>query len=206
MRRLTMTRRVQVAVVAAILLVLSVTTGLFVFKQSKRNETVSVDELTTALQKTEEATGNVSKENRVFSQEETGKWNEVYKDPFVQHIRVAINGYLDGSNTGISDPELVINPLPTDKDHRTGLSTFRSYFKGKFIVLSIAGSPNGGKEITILFQNRPDKAFWVWVYHAAGTDIYDLRGIAESNQFSQDFIQSFPKNYGAMLDDKVHAL
>lgn len=196
-------------IVSVVFLALLATTGfVFISKRTKKSETVGIDELVTAIQKTEEAAGNVPKETRVFSEEERGKWNnEIYKDPFVRHIRVVLNGYLSGTNEGMDSPELVINPLGSNETSVSGLSSFnKDYYKSKFIVLTVAGFIGGGKQINILFQDQPDKIFWVWVYHAPETDHYDMRGFAENVNFSQEFIQNFQKNNSEMLKDKEHAL
>lgn len=198
----------QLLVNIAAFIVLMVTIGfLFMFKQNKKSETVTTDEMVNAIQKAEETTGNVDKEVKVsIPDEKWKKWNEVYQDLFVIHIRKALNGYLNSTNEGMSDPNSVIEPLKDDKQHITGLSTFsKDYYKSKFIVLSIANNPFGGKQINILFQDKPDKVFWVWVYKPEGAD-YDLRGFQENTKFTKADIENFKNNNKTLLDDKEHAL
>lgn len=175
-------------------------------KNSNNNQEVSVDELLNAIQKTENEAGNTFPGTRIYNQETVDDWNEIYKDPFVMHIRKALDGYLNGTNAGMSVPESIINPLENDKEKITGLSSFsKDYYKSKFIVISIAGNPYGGRQINILFQDKPDKIFWVWVYKQTDGN-YDLRGLAQSTKFTEEDIASIVKNDKKLLEDKEHAL
>src|SRR3989344_1287840 len=139
-----------------------------------------------------------------FSQEDIDKWNEIYKNPFARHIRKALNGYLNGTNEGIADPDLVI-PISDDKEGRSGLNAFsKDYYRSKFIVLSIVNGVYGGKEITIVFQDKPDMAFWVWVYKPVDED-YNLKGFAENTKFTKKVMEDFVKYNKAALEDKENA-
>ncbi|HEV2988188.1 MAG TPA: hypothetical protein VG759_07090, partial [Candidatus Angelobacter sp.] len=40
----------------------------------------------------------------------------------------------------------------------------KAYFRSKFIVMSRDDNTFGGTFITILFQDRPDRVFVIWIY------------------------------------------
>ena len=101
---------------------------------------------------------------------------EIYASPYIKHIRVALNGYLDGSNIGVEDP----TPY-TAGDMNCGLDNFdKSYYKSKFIVLGASDGDYGGVQATIVFVNKPDTIFWAWVYRLGGDGEYVLRAFCRS--------------------------
>ena len=129
----------------------------------------------------------------------------IYKDPYVIHLRKELNGYLDGSNDGISDSNLVIKSNKRD-GYIDGLSSFnKDYFKGKFIVYTIENSIAGGKDIAIIFQDKPDKLFNAWVYKLAGGE-YDLRGFSQVLNYTPAKMQEIQNKYHVFLSDKNHSL
>lgn len=107
---------------------------------SRAHENPTVDELAGAVQRTESLIKIVSGEATLSAQ-----------NPYIQHTRKAFNGYLDGTNTGISDPvSAQLSAVDTD------------YLKSKFVPLSIAdNTTGGGKQINILFVDKLDAVFWV---------------------------------------------
>lgn len=102
---------------------------------------------------------------------------ELYNNPYIKHIRIALDGYLDGTNNGIEEGVADDSIMPG-----CGLSSFdRSYYKSKFIILSAADNEYGGIQANIVFIDKPDKMFWVWVYNYSddGKDNI-LRGFCEN--------------------------
>jgi len=143
-----------------------------------------------------------------FTQEQLQGYYKSYQDPYVIHIRKALNGYLSGTNYGMDDPKSTINGDPSfNKDGLlTGLKNFSNdYYKSKFIVYSINSSIAGGYFIRIEFQDKPDKIFLAWVYKL-GTGAYDLREFAQDLSFTPDQIKVNNIEYQDFLNDKVHAL
>lgn len=129
----------------------------------------------------------------------------VYENPYVLHIRKALNGYLDGTNVGLDDPELVIESQEI-AGATAGLSSFdKSYYESKFIVYTISDSIAGGKQVNIIFQDKPDKVFAAWVYQL-GDGTYDLRAFWENINFTEEDIASIQDSYKTFLEDKEHAL
>jgi len=129
-----------------------------------------------------------------------------YKSPYVIHLRKALNGYLDGSNYGMDTPEIVISGKRTDETI-DGLSSFdKSYYRSRFIVCIIRDFIGGGKEISIIFQDKPDKLFKAWVYKIHGRDKYDLRMFGQNLYFDKEKMVKIRQQYKKQLEDKKHAI
>jgi hypothetical protein len=141
-----------------------------------------------------------------FTPEQLQGYYATYKDPYVINLRKALNGYLDGTNYGMDDPASVIKPDTSITGLLGGLSSFdKSYYQSKFIVYSIDNSLAGGKEIYIVFQDKPDKVFYAWVYKLAG-GTYDLRAFAQDLEYTPDKMLQIQQEYKTFLNDKTHAL
>lgn len=113
---------------------------------------------------------------------------EIYNNPYIKHIRTALNGYLDGTNNGIENG--VIEP-PDDMPD-CGLNTLdKSYYKSKFIVFGADDGEYGGVQADIVFIDKPDAIFWAWVYRYAGdNDEYVLRGFCKNGP-KEEFEEKF---------------
>jgi len=152
-----------------------------------------------------------------FTREQLEGYYEVYKNPYVLHIRKALNAYLNGTNEGISFPESVINAQVLEETSLdsgaesadltpAGLDSFsKDYYRSKFIVFAINDGIMGGKIINIIFQDKPDKLFNAWIYQRAGGD-YDLRGFWQNMTFTGEKMEKTVKLYKRYLEDKEHAL
>ena len=139
------------------------------------------------------------------NQNDLEQYYKVYDNPFVKHIRVALDGYLEGTNKGVDDPETAITTSEVN-GAKAGLASFdKSYYRSKFIVYSINDNIAGGKEINIIFQDKPDKIFWVWIYQIANSK-YDLRGFAENNKFSSEEIDRIVLEYKTLIEDREHSI
>jgi len=106
---------------------------------------------------------------------------QIYTNPFVTHIRTALNNYLSGSGIGIEDKALDDFDIEPD-DTTCGLNSFdKSYYKSKFIVFRASDNEYGGVQTYVVFVDKPDTLFWVWTYLYAGEgDEYVLRGFCRS--------------------------
>jgi hypothetical protein len=152
-----------------------------------------------------------------FTQEQLEQYYEVYKNPYVLHVRKALNGYLKGTNEGIEFPESVIEAHTLEKapsesgienadSAPAGLDSFsKDYYQSKFVVMAINDGVMGGKIINIIFQDRPDKLFDVWIYQMAEGD-YDFRGIWQNINFTGEKLDNFVKSYKKYIEDKEHSL
>ncbi|HBY09772.1 MAG TPA: hypothetical protein VI911_06800 [Patescibacteria group bacterium] len=125
---------------------------------------------------------------------------DTYEDPFVIQIRTTLNSYL-------KDPKMLSETvLEGLGDGKSGLNSYSSeYFKGRFVVMDIKNGLAGGKEINIIFPDKPDKVFWVWVY--VTTDgVYEMRGFQVNSIYTEDKIQYFLKQYQNLIQDISHSL
>lgn len=102
---------------------------------------------------------------------------ELYNNPYIKHIRTALNGYLDGSNAGAEE----VVALGVDVSSGCGLSdSDKTYYKNKFFVYEAADNDYGGVQAYIVFVDKPDTIFWAWVYRLGGDGEYSLRGFCKT--------------------------
>ncbi|EKD86860.1 MAG: hypothetical protein ACD_37C00121G0004 [uncultured bacterium] len=140
-----------------------------------------------------------------LNQKELEEYYQVYKKPYVQYLRKALNAYLANDSSDIS-----ISIAAVKEDRRegiiTGLDAFdKSYYKSKFVVVTINDNIGGGKDIQIMFQDKPDRIFYAWVYELAdGT--YELRGFNSKEYFDPETMKEVSEAYKQFLLDKEHAL
>jgi hypothetical protein len=62
----------------------------------------------------------------------------------------------------------------------------------------------GGKFIDILFLDKPDKVFLVWVYKLEGGE-YEMRAIAENPYYTQEKIDYYYTQYPQLFNDRSHS-
>ncbi len=106
---------------------------------------------------------------------------ELYSNPYIKHIRTALNGYLDGSNTGAE--EIVTFG---DSSGKCGLFSYeKPYYKSKFFIYDASDNEYGGVQVDIVFVDKPDTLFWAWVYRLGGDGEYSLRGFCKAGPTSE---------------------
>ncbi len=127
----------------------------------------------------------------------------VYKEPSVVYLRKALNAYLvNDSNSGIATTAIRVD---RQEDTIGGLDAFdKDYYNSKFVVLALNDSLIGGKEIQIIFQDKPDRVFNAWVYKLAGGE-YELRSFY-SKGVPEQTIKDLVEDYKQYVFDKEHAL
>jgi hypothetical protein len=144
-------------------------------------------------------------EEITFTDEQLKDYYAVYADPYVLHIRKALNDYLSGTNEGMEIPDAVIEKHDTGDGSLAGLAAFeRSYYQSKFVVMALEDALMGGKTATIIFQDKPDRVFTAWIYRL-GDDQYDLRGFWE-DATATERIEEHLKTFGKYIFDKEHSL
>lgn len=88
---------------------------------------------------------------------------EIYNSKYIKHIRLALNGYLDDSNNGIEEEAILTESVD---GMECGLNNFdKAYFKSKFVILNASDANYGGVQANIVFIDKPDAIFWVWIYN-----------------------------------------
>ncbi len=123
-----------------------------------------------------------------MTDEQLRTYEEGLSDPYLLHVREALDGYLHGTNNQENGESLY---APTVVD---SLDSFKDYLKSKFVLLNAEPSIFGGQVFSIVFQDKPDKLFGAWVYKLAGGS-YDLRGFWENRDFSKEVMEKIVKLY-----------
>ena len=109
---------------------------------------------------------------------------ELYDNPYIKHLRVAFDGYLDGTNNGVE--EGTKDKMKLDSGIKCGLDSFdKSYYKSRFSVVKVERNDYGGIQAYIAFIDKPDIMFWAWVYQYAGGE-YVLRGFCENAKLNPE--------------------
>jgi hypothetical protein len=107
-------------------------------------------------------------------------------DPFVKQIRSDLDAFLAKESDEFA-------PLIIDAH------LYKDYYHGKFKVMDIQPAQFGGKEIEIVFIDKPDKIFWTWVY-CVDSDEYQLRAISDQN-YTSEFMELIRRKYRDYLSD-----
>jgi len=140
----------------------------------------------------------------ILSEKELKQYYKVYSDPYVLHIRKSLDNYLRGKNEGISP--VAIESLIDDDKKLSGLDSFdKSYYTSKFNVFAVNDSIGGGKTVNIIFLDKPDKLFNVWIYKLASGE-YELRGFWQNESFGEKEMENIQRDYRQYLKDKEHSL
>ncbi len=133
------------------------------------------------------------------------QYYQVYNDPYVLYLRKALNAYLADTINEVNVAEEAINK---DKENGliTGLDSFdKSYYRSKFVVFTINNNLAGGKDIEIVFQEKPDRIFYAWVYQLADGN-YELRGFNSKENIDKEQMSKILEGYKDLILDKEHSL
>ena len=121
------------------------------------------------------------------TQNNIDNYYKIYQDPYVINLRQSFNNYIS-NNDGIND-----------------LASYdSSYYKSKFVVLTIDNNIGGGKNIQIIFQDKPDKVFSAWVYKLA-TGEYELRSF-NTKDYDKQTLNKILSSYNSLIFDKNHSI
>ena len=140
-----------------------------------------------------------------ITEEDLASFHKCQLDPFCRHLRLALDGYLDNSNQGMQSPSFVIAPHLSEGS--SGLGSFdKDYYRSRFVVISIEGALCGGKLLTVLFREKPDKLFCGWIYKLGDGAGYDLRGWWEKPTDKEGLKMFVDRLRGIIMDDEEGAL
>lgn len=103
---------------------------------------------------------------------------QVYADEALISFRKILDDYLVGKPPLTDTEEGILEP---DSYLVGQLEPYKAYFSSKFIVVYIQNALFGGVEAKILFKDKPDQLFHVWLYDA---DKWELRGFLPFNEFA----------------------
>ncbi len=140
---------------------------------------------------------------------ELEEYYRVYKNPNVVLLRESLNAYLAGDSSracifqGAVEAQRGMGII-------SGLDAFsKDYYKSKFIVATIDDNAENGKDIQIIFQDKPDRIFYAWV----GKNPYEedcLLGFNSKEDFekeeAREEMRQLIEPYRQFLLDNEHAL
>lgn len=119
-----------------------------------------------------------------FTDDEINQIKETGEAIFVINLRNAFTDYLKGKSSSVYYEPSAVN---SSGDNLTLFD--KSYFKSKFFVLKVdQGFAVGGVLMDILFKDKPDKVFSVWMF--VTENIYKLRMIEHNKDYSTDDIKA----------------
>lgn len=140
-----------------------------------------------------------------INKEELEEYYRVYENPYVLYLRKALDAYLANDSSDVNISMAAVEGINME-DITSGLAAFdKEYYKSKFVVVTIDNSIAGGKDIQIIFQDKPDRIFYAWVYQLAGGD-YELRGFNSKDDIEPEAMEVMVEFYEPLLFDKEHAL
>lgn len=124
-----------------------------------------------------------------FTKDDIASLASTGKAPFVINFRQALNDYYKGK---AESPYFERSALIAVGDN---LTTFdKSYYKSKFFILKVnTDYPVGGVFMDILFRNKPDKVFTVWMFETEG--IFKLRMFEQNLDYSASEIKGTLKMF-----------
>ena len=122
-----------------------------------------------------------------LSDKELLQYYGVYTEPAVVYLRKVIIAYLN-NRKGVREYEVEV----LDKIER-------EYLSSKFVVASIEPHIAGGKYIKIIFQDRPDAIFAIWIYR-----ILEVRTF-EKEETDERAMRLARIRYKPFLLDRVHS-
>lgn len=128
-----------------------------------------------------------------------------YKNPHVVYLRQALNAYLarDSSQACIFQGSV---DKREDQGIITGLDAFsQTYYKSKFVVFTINDDKDNGKNIQIIFQDKPDRIFYAWVGNNPDKKLC-LLGFNSTAKIDEKTFQSMFNYYEPLILDKTHSL
>lgn len=141
-----------------------------------------------------------------FSQEQLAGYYRSYENPYVIATRKALNSYLNGGSDSL-EREIAVKTWRDDQGILYGLDSFdKSYYQSKFIVFAINDYIGGGRMISIIFKDKPDKVFAAWIYDVGDEGNYQMRGFQEDIRFTPDRMKVIQKQYKSYFEDEEHML
>lgn len=144
----------------------------FQFKVKPESRTLDIDQVMQAIKHLESE--NPPRIGKTPTDE------EIYSSAYIKQIRVAIDGYLDGTNVGFEESALEAS----SDTMKCGLNNFaKDSYIGKFVVLDASDNDYGGVQAYVTFIDKPYKVFWAWVYRLDADDGGDmgLRTLCEAD-------------------------
>lgn len=104
------------------------------------------------------------------------EYQSVYNEPSVRFLRQALNAFVEDKSPEACILQAAVTKS-SGKDYgmegiTSGLEAFdKSYYMSKFVVGSISDNSENGKDIQIVFRDKPDRIFYAWIGKTPYTDL-----------------------------------
>lgn len=129
------------------------------------------------------------------------EYYSLYENPSVLAVRSYLDRYLKNDLKDWGAANVAIQGI--QKDKTDGLANFdKSYYQSKFFVVEVEPFVGGGQTVSVIFQDKPDKMFDVWMYHLSKGE-FEMRAFTWDKSISAKDIPVVYKNF---IADKTHAL
>ncbi|MCA9383195.1 hypothetical protein KC909_02410 [Candidatus Dojkabacteria bacterium] len=195
---------IVILIILFVLCLLCSALGFYVSSRVEEGIDQAVDELENDVieqldaEASEGMIGNCTLEEAGFTARDVDILLEAYNDPFIIAVRDGLDNYLAGSSEGIgalAEEGINIEGIVD------GLDNFdRSYYESEFMVYYVNNNAlGGGKEITIMFVDQPDRLFIAWVYDLAGGD-YEIRAFRDPG-FTTEEMEEIRGEVSCFLED-----
>ncbi len=129
----------------------------------------------------------------------------VYRNPFVLGLRKELDGYLALKNGAASRWHGQGKPDASMMEFAELENIDSRYLSSRFTVYKLENDPlAGGKWVSILFIDKPDRIFKAWMY-LTGDGVYELRSFKDSGS-TEAQIAAMREQFGKLMLDREHAL
>jgi len=126
-----------------------------------------------------------------LSAEELKDYQALLREPEVLFLRKTFDRFAKGDVQGINP--IALNGI--QEKHTDGLRHFdAAYFKSKFMLVQIAPFLGGGRVLSVVFVDKPDRMFDCWVFKTRDSG-YDLRAFTQDTTFQPREIQIIYRNF-----------
>lgn len=154
--------------------------------------------------------GNRSKQVLRLTSKQQQEYYRVYQEPSVVFLRKTLNAYLaeDSETVCILNVAVGENRLTGIV---SGLNAFpKDYYKSKFIVATISDNKTvpeaEGKDIQVIFQDKPDRIFYALVGKEPQKGKMCLLGFNSKEKVNAEEMRRDIEFFSPYLFDKEHAL
>jgi len=154
------------------------------------------------------AFGTISAERLYNTDKETlDNYFGLYQDPNVTFLRTALNAYLAHDSSQACILQAAVTKHDEYPGMLSGLDAFDpSYYSSKFVVYRIGDNSKRGKDIQIIFQDRPDRIFYAWVGEIPTEKRTCLIGFNSQEPFTAEDMEPIMNAVGPFIFDKEHSI
>lgn len=132
----------------------------------------------------------------------------LYQEEHVRFLRTALNAYIAHDSNQACIIEAAVTANNEYEGVLSGLDAFDpDYYISKFVVYRFGDNADGlGKNIQIVFQDRPDRIFYALVgRHPTNSEIC-LLGFNSQDPFTEEDMKPLIQSLGSFIFDKEHSL